>query len=55
MPYDKGMGWKGANDGTPSADPKVGPADYPESKGPGDWHGLDTGTPSSKPKDPDKE
>lgn len=55
MPYDKGIGWKGADDGTPSSRTDVGPADYPESRGGGDWKGQDDATPSSKPKDPDKE
>lgn len=57
MPYDKNMGWQGADDGTPASSTKVGPADYPDTAPPkGDaWKGLDDATPASRPTDPDKQ
>lgn len=60
MPYDNkggGVGWRGADDGTPASSTKVGPADYPESPQPkgDDWKGMPDSTPASRPTDPDKE
>lgn len=57
MAYGKDLNWTGSCDGTPSADPKHGPADMPEPKKASgdDWKGLEDGTPSSAPKPPDKQ
>lgn len=54
MPYDKGMGWKGADDGTPSSSTKAGPADYPDKAQPkgDDWKGFSDTTPPSRPGSP---